>query len=159
SRRFPTASSACSAWTTPPTSTRSVRSRPPTWLVSTTARSSSSVARRSRSHAVAHSRAKRHPMTEAEQQMRAGIDRGEEAGAARRAGDAIELEIIIAEAWSLIADPELAPGHAARETLPESTGLSLPMVAWALAETLRDIEPQLVNLARRMEPPPELRAV
>src|SRR4029079_18222561 len=96
-------------------------------------------------------------MREREERLREHLLRVESAGAALRARDPIELAIVIAEAWNLIADPELALGHAAREQLPESTGLSLPNVAWALAETWREIEPQLVELARRMAAPPETR--
>src|SRR5690606_13111920 len=60
----------------------------------------------------------------------------------------------IARAWGLIANPELAPGRAARSELPASTGLTLPMVAWALSSTFeRAGSAELREAARRMLPP------
>lgn len=62
----------------------------------------------------------------------------------------------VGRAWGVIADPELALGRAARERLPESSGLSLPMVAWALAATFeRSGTRELHEAVRRMRPPPK----
>ncbi|MBZ0121546.1 MAG: hypothetical protein K8H88_31410, partial [Sandaracinaceae bacterium] len=82
------------------------------------------------------------------------LDRLEGSGASLRRRDRTEIAILVAEAWALIADPERALGRAAREHLPASTGLSLPMVAWALSHGLRHAGEDLAELARRMGAPP-----
>lgn len=94
-------------------------------------------------------------MTEqAERALREMLERLEESGAALRARDPEEVADVLARAWALIANPELAPGRAARSELPSSTGLTLPMIAWALASTFeRAGEAELCEAARRMRGP------
>lgn len=94
-------------------------------------------------------------MTElAERALRDMLERLEEAGAALRERDPADIAESIARAWGLIANPELAPGRAARSELPASTGLTLPMVAWALSSTFeRAGSAELREAARRMLPP------
>ena len=85
--------------------------------------------------------------------LHSALDELVEAGAALRDRERASIAASLAQAWALIADPERALGRAAREQIPESSGLTLPMVAWALSKTLREIEPTLEELARRMAPP------
>lgn len=94
-------------------------------------------------------------MTElAERALRDTLERLEEAGAALRTREPEDIAKSLARAWGLIANPELAPGRAARSELPASTGLTLPMVAWALSSTFeRSGEVELEEAARRMRPP------
>ncbi len=98
-------------------------------------------------------------MTElAERALRDMLERLEEAGAALRERDPADIAESIARAWGLIANPELAPGRAARSELPASTGLTLPMVAWALSSTFeRAGSAELREAARRMLPPERVR--
>ncbi len=94
-------------------------------------------------------------MSETETWLRATLDRLEQAAEPLAKRDPMELAEVVSRAWARIADPELAPGRAARSTLPESTGLTLPMVAWALSATFqRAGEEELLEAARRMAPPP-----
>lgn len=87
--------------------------------------------------------------------LRTTLDRLEAAGAALRARSPEAIADGVARAWGRIADPELAPGRAARGTLPDSTGLSLPMVAWALSTSLRHVDTAgLQEAVQRMAPPP-----
>ena len=94
-------------------------------------------------------------MTElAERALRELLERLEDAGPALRARDPMEIAGSIARAWELIANPELAPGRAARTHLPASTGLTLPMIAWALRSTFeRASEAELRTAAARMQGP------
>ncbi|HJL19689.1 MAG TPA: acyl-CoA reductase [Sandaracinaceae bacterium LLY-WYZ-13_1] len=86
--------------------------------------------------------------------LRETLARLEAAGSALRARSPEAVAASVARAWGSIADPELAPGRAARQRLPESTGLTLPMVAWALSATFEGLsEASLVDAARRMAPP------
>jgi acyl-CoA reductase-like NAD-dependent aldehyde dehydrogenase len=86
--------------------------------------------------------------------LRATLDRLEHAGPALRARSIEDVADVVARAWARIADPELAPGRAARNELPGSTGLSLPMVAWALSSALGRVDAEaLAEAARRMQPP------
>lgn len=89
-----------------------------------------------------------------EAELRATLERLEAASEPLRARDPDELAALVARAWARIADPELAPGRAARGELPRSTGLSLPMIAWALDATLARAEGEIAEAARRMRPPP-----
>jgi acyl-CoA reductase-like NAD-dependent aldehyde dehydrogenase len=83
--------------------------------------------------------------------LRATLDRLEEAGALLRARDPGTIAESLDRAWELIRDPERAPGRAAREHLPASTGLSLPMIAWTLAATFeRAGARELEEAVRRM---------
>lgn len=94
----------------------------------------------------------RRRVSEAETALRAAMDRLEDAGPALRRRSAASIADALARAWALIADPERAPGRAARELLPASTGLTLPMVAWALATTFeRAGEEELREAARRFD--------
>lgn len=91
--------------------------------------------------------------TESEHALKETLERLEASGAALRArADASHVSAVI-EAWSRIADPERALGRRARVELPEHTGLSLPMVVWALAATFAELEPQIECAARRMAAP------
>lgn len=90
----------------------------------------------------------------AEEALRQQIDRLEAAGAALRAKRPEAIAASLAQAWGAIANPELALGRAAREQLPKSSGLTLPMVAWALAATFeRAGAEELREAVRRMAPP------
>jgi hypothetical protein len=90
----------------------------------------------------------------AERALRETLDRLEGAGDALRARSVASIAESVGAAWGRIADPERALGRAAREQLPASTGLTLPMVAWALASTFDRAGPeQLASLVRQMEPP------
>lgn len=92
-------------------------------------------------------------MNDEEAALRAAIDRLEESGHALRERDPASIAEALARAWELIADPELAPGRAARELLPASTDLSLPMVAWAIATTFeRAGARELEEAARCVQP-------
>ena len=87
--------------------------------------------------------------------LRDQLDRLEAAGGALRATPREEIADALARAWGAIADGELAPGRAARHALPESTGLSLPMIAWALSTTFeRAGRDALLEAARRLTAPP-----
>ncbi|HEY8427151.1 MAG TPA: acyl-CoA reductase, partial [Sandaracinaceae bacterium] len=88
-----------------------------------------------------------------EAELRALLDRLESASPALRARDPDEIADSVARAWESIANPELALGRAARSELPRSTGLSLPMVAWALDATLTGAGEAIREAARRMRPP------
>jgi hypothetical protein len=80
------------------------------------------------------------------------MDRLEDAGPQLRRRSTASIADSVARAWALIADPERAPGRAARELLPESTGLSLPMVAWALSTTFeRAGAPEIERAAHHFE--------
>jgi acyl-CoA reductase-like NAD-dependent aldehyde dehydrogenase len=86
--------------------------------------------------------------------LRATLERLEAAGDALRARSPEWIAEALARAWAAIADPELALGRAARSELPGSTGLSLPMVAWALHGSMRTVsEASLREATRRMAPP------
>lgn len=89
----------------------------------------------------------------AEGALREALDRVEAAGEGLRSRDRASIADVVAEAWERIADPELSCGRAARERIPVSSGLSLPMVAWALSVTFEDVRAELASLAARMEPP------
>jgi hypothetical protein len=87
--------------------------------------------------------------------LRAILDRLEEAGKILRRRDPVSVAASVASAWERIADPERALGRAARELLPASTGLTLPMVAWALRQTFdRAGAREHEEAARRVQPPP-----
>ena len=89
-----------------------------------------------------------------EAELRARVDAAIAAGPALRARPREQVAERVAAAWALIADPERAPGRAARERLPETTGLSLPMIAWALQATFARADRQAhLEGARRMAPP------
>lgn len=90
----------------------------------------------------------------AEQALREALDDLALAGDALRRRTPAQLAETLADAWERIADPERALGRAARGRLPQSSGLTLPMVAWALSTTLGGARASLAELARRMEPPP-----
>ncbi len=94
-------------------------------------------------------------MTElAERALREQLDRLEDAGPRLRARDPMEIAGSLARAWGRIANPELAPGRTARIHLPASTGLTLPMIAWALRATFeRAGEEALREAAARMRGP------
>lgn len=86
--------------------------------------------------------------------LRATLERLESAGATLKARSPEAIADALEQAWARIADPELAPGRAARSELPSSTGLSLPMVAWALSSTLARVSSGALREAvRRMQPP------
>lgn len=89
----------------------------------------------------------------AEAALREAIASVEAAGVALRSRERASLVDALAETWERIADPERAAGRAAREEIPKSSGLSLPMVAWALSTTLGDVRGELRRLAARMRPP------
>lgn len=90
----------------------------------------------------------------AEQALRETLARLEEAGATLRARDPMELAEVLERAWARIADPERALGRAARSELPASTGLTLPMIAWALSVTFeRAGASELREAATRMRGP------
>ncbi len=89
----------------------------------------------------------------AEAALREALEELAAAGPALRERDRASIAQALVEAWGRIADPERALGRAARERLPARSGLSLPMVAWALSSTLGDVGEELPELARRMEPP------
>ena len=86
------------------------------------------------------------------------IDAVEAAGAALRARDRGSIVDAVAEAWERIADPERALGRSARERIPESGGLSLPMVGWALSTTLGDVRAELTRMAEALPADPDVRA-
>ncbi|MEC7522348.1 MAG: acyl-CoA reductase [Myxococcota bacterium] len=88
-----------------------------------------------------------------EAELRDRVEAAISAGAQLRARPREEVASLVAAAWGLIADPERAPGRAARERLPETTGLSLPMIAWALRATFEQAdEAAHLEAARRMTP-------
>ena len=89
----------------------------------------------------------------AERALREALDRVEAAGEALRSRDRASIANTVAEAWERIANPELSCGRAARDRIPRSSGLSLPMVAWALSVTFEDVRAELVSLAARLDPP------
>ncbi|MEZ4335094.1 MAG: acyl-CoA reductase [Sandaracinaceae bacterium] len=89
----------------------------------------------------------------AEGALRDALDELARGGRALRARSRESIAGSLADAWERIADPERALGRAAREQLPESAGLTLPMVAWTLTSTLHDIRAQLGALAAAMGPP------
>ncbi|MBX3275107.1 MAG: hypothetical protein KF729_32885 [Sandaracinaceae bacterium] len=93
----------------------------------------------------------------AEGALREALDALADAGAALRARPRAEIAEALAEAWEELADAERARGSEARERLVRSSGLTLPMVAWALRATLGDARAELAALAARMEPPPGTR--
>lgn len=93
----------------------------------------------------------------AEGALRDALDELARSGDALRARPRASIAEALAEAWERIADPERALGRAARERLPASSGLTLPMVAWALSTTLGDARGALRELGARMEPPPGAR--
>ena len=90
----------------------------------------------------------------AESALRQMLDRLEQTGEALRARSVESIAESVGAAWGRIADPERALGRAARQQLPAATGLSLPMVAWALSSTFERAGPeQLASLVSRMAPP------
>ncbi len=87
--------------------------------------------------------------------LRETLSRLESAGETLRRRDPESIADALLRAWELIADPERALGRAARDELPKSTGLSLPMVAWALAATFsRAGASEMADAVRSMAPPP-----
>jgi len=90
----------------------------------------------------------------AEQALREALVDLAAAGDALRRRTPAQLAEGLADAWERIADPERALGRAARGRLPASSGLTLPMVAWALSTTLGDARASLAELAHRMQAPP-----
>ncbi|MFK7986559.1 MAG: acyl-CoA reductase [Sandaracinaceae bacterium] len=65
-----------------------------------------------------------------------------------------DLARTLAAAWNRLADPERALGREARDTLPDSTGLSLQGVVWALNEAVRPLdEGSLSAFVEHMQPP------
>ena len=88
----------------------------------------------------------------AEGALRDAIVAVEEAGDALRARPRASVVASVAEAWERIADPERAAGRAARETIPASSGLTLPGVAWALSTTLGAARAELERMAEAMAP-------
>lgn len=86
-------------------------------------------------------------------ELRAVIDEVEAAGAVLRGLDEATLVERVAEAWGRIADPERALGRRAREELPGSTGLTLPVVAWALGATFEGFEDRIRDAVVQMRPP------
>jgi len=90
----------------------------------------------------------------AEQALSEALDDLAVAGEALRRRTPAQIAEALADAWERIADPERALGRAARGRLPASSGLTLPMVAWALSTTLGGARESLAALAREMAPPP-----
>lgn len=85
--------------------------------------------------------------------LRDALDELARGGEALRARSRSSIASSLANAWERIADPERALGRAARTRVPESSGLTLPMVAWGLSTTLGDAREALGSLAAQMEPP------
>ncbi|MGF1464652.1 MAG: acyl-CoA reductase [Sandaracinaceae bacterium] len=99
-------------------------------------------------------------MTPAEPSLEVLLARVDAAGEALRARSRASVARSLGQAVELIREAELPLGHQAREVLPTATGLSLPMVAWALAEVCRSADAEaLARLADLYDGRPDREAV
>lgn len=91
----------------------------------------------------------------AERALREAIDRLEQSGPRLTKRSPADIARTLAAAWNRLADPERALGREARDTLPDSTGLSLQGVVWALNEAVCPLdEESLSAMVGHMQPPP-----